>query len=516
MMFTEKDIEQFRSKDITPEIVEQQIENFRRVFPPVRLEAPAAIGNGIIRLTENESRKYINSFEKDIQHLEVVKFVPASGAATRMFKDLFVFLEKTESISEKDEVEKSAFLKDFFTNINDFAFYNDLERTARKNNLSVQGLLGSGKYTGLLQLFLGEEGLGYGNLPKGLIKFHRYADSQRTSFEEHLVEGVELARSDKNIVRIHFTVSPEHLRKFEQHFKGVRKTYEELFSVRYEVRFSTQKSSTDIIAVDMNNNPFRNENGEIIFRPGGHGALLENLNDMDCDMIFIKNIDNIAPDRIKMKTYRYKKLLAGILLEYQQNIFRYIEMLDRSTPGEQTLEEICTFLGKNICRFDPAEIKTDSPDELRRLLLTKLNRPIRVCGMVKNEGEPGGGPFWVRSEEGDLSLQIVEPAQIDFSDQKQKEIFNSSTHFNPADIVCSVRDVHGKKIDLMKFRDPETGLITEKTIEGYPVKAQELPGLWNGSMAYWNTIFVEVPIKTFTPVKTINDLLRPEHLVLGS
>jgi hypothetical protein len=515
-LFSEKDIEQFRSKDISPRTVEQQIENFRKGFPPVCLEAPAAIGNGIIRLTENEARKYINSFEKNIQHLEVVKFVPASGAATRMFKDLFAFLEKSESISEKDEVEKNGFLKDFFGNINDFAFYNDRERAAGKKNLSVQNLLKSGKYTDLLKLLLWEEGLGYGNLPKGLIKFHKYVNRQRTSFEEHLVESVELVRSDKNVVRIHFTVSPEHLGKFQQHFKEVRNIYEELFSVRYEVTFSTQKSSTDIIAVDMNNNPFRDENGTIVFRPGGHGALLENLNDMDYDIIFIKNIDNIAPDKIKKKTYRYKKLLAGILLEHQQNIFRYIEMLDRSIPDEQALEEICTFLSKGICRFDPIEIKTDSPDELRRLLLTKFNRPIRVCGMVKNEGEPGGGPFWVRNEEGDLSLQIIEPAQIDFSDPKQKKIFNRSTHFNPVDIVCSIRDVHGKKFDLMKFRDPEMGLITEKTIEGYPVKAQELPGLWNGSMARWNTIFVELPIETFTPVKTINDLLRPEHLVPGS
>ena len=510
-MFSEKDKEQFRSKGISYETIEQQLENFRKGFPYIHLEAPATVGNGIISPTENEARQYIGSFVENIQHLEVVKFVPASGAATRMFKDLFTFLEKDDSVSEKNIVEKNKFLKDFFANISDFAFFNDLEKAAGKKKFSVKDLLKSGKYSKLLRLFLGREGLGYSNLPKGLIKFHKYNGRQRTSFEEHLVEGVELAKSEKGHVKMHFTVSPEHLESFVQYFNEVREYYEELFSVRYEVSFSTQKSSTDIVAVDMKNNPFRNENGDIIFRPGGHGALLENLNDMDYDIIFIKNIDNIAPDRVKKETYRFKKLLAGILLEFQKNIFRYIEIIDRSIPDEQMLEEICTFMGKSICRFNPAEIKTISPDELCRLLLSKLNRPIRVCGMVRNEGEPGGGPFWIRNKEGDLSLQIIESAQVDLSNPEQNEIWHKATHFNPVDLVCGVRNIHGKKYDLYKFRDPEMGLITEKTIRGYTVKAQEFPGLWNGSMAHWNTIFVEVPVETFTPVKTINDLLRQEH-----
>lgn len=515
-MFSEKDIKQFRSKGILTDTIEQQIANFRKGFQPVHLEAPATVGNGIMRLAENRIRQYIRSFEENIQHLEVIKFVPASGAASRMFKDLFTFVEKADSKSEKDQVEKTEFIKEFFAKISDFAFYNDLEKVARKKNASVQDLLESDRYSNLLKLLLEEDGLGYGNLPKGLIKFHKYSDHQRTSFEEHLVEGAVLMKSDKGTVKIHFTVSPEHLEKFKNHFQEVRDYYEKLFSVGFEVSFSTQKLSTDIIAVDMNNNPFRNENGEIVFRPGGHGALLENLNDIDDDIIFIKNIDNIAPDRIKMQTHRYKKLLAAILMEYQKNIFRYIEILERSIPDERTLEEICNFMGKSICRINPAEMKTISSDELCRLLLTKLNRPIRICGVVKDVGEPGGGPFWIRNNEGDLSLQIIESAQVDLSNPKQKKIFNSATHFNPVDIVCGTRDVHGKKFNLLKFRDPEMALITEKSIGGYPVKAQELPGLWNGSMAHWNTIFVEVLIETFTPVKTINDLLRPEHVVPGS
>jgi hypothetical protein len=372
-------------------------------------------------------------------------------------------------------------------------------------------MLGSARYSDLLRLVLEQEGLGYGRLPKGLIKFHSYKDHSRTSFEEHLVEGAALVRSDKNIVKLHFTVSPEHMEAFINHFKEVKNEYEDMFSVRYEVSFSNQKMSTDIIAVDKDNNPFRDKNGEIIFRPGGHGALLENLNDIDDDIIFIKNIDNIAPDRVKKETYRYKKLLAGILLEYQKTIFRYIEILKGSVPDEQMLAEICIFLGKDICRLNPFDIKSISPNELCRLLLQKLDRPVRVCGMVKNEGEPGGGPFWIRNKEDDLSLQIIEPSQVDHSDPEQKEIFYNATHFNPVDLVCGVRDIHGKKFDLHKYRDPEMGLITEKSAGGITVKAQELPGLWNGSMAHWNTVFVEVPIETFTPVKTINDLLRPEH-----
>lgn len=515
-MFSERDIEHFRSKGISIETIEQQLANFRKGFQPVHLEAPATVGNGIMRLAENKTRQYIRSFEESIQDLDVIKFVPASGAASRMLKDLYEFVEEAGLKSEKDQVMKTEFLREFFTHISEFAFYNDLEKAAREKNTSVQDLLESGRYSDLLKLFLGEDRLGYGNLPKGLIKFHKYSDHQRTSFEEHLVESAVLLKSDKSVVKLHFTVSPEHLEKFQKHLKEVKDYYEKLFSVNLKVNFSTQKSSTDILAVDINNNPFRNKNGEIVFRPGGHGALLENLNDIDDDIIFIKNIDNIAPDRIKMQTHRYKKLLAAILMEYQKNIFRYIEILERSIPDERILEEICSFVGKSICRLNPAEMKTISPGELCRLLLIKLNRPIRVCGVVKNVGEPGGRPFWIRNNDGDLSLQIIESAQVNLSNPEQKEIFNDATHFNPVDIVCGIRDVNGKKFNLLKFRDPEMALITEKSIEGYTVKAQELPGLWNGSMAHWNTIFVEVPIETFTPVKTINDLIKPEHMDTGS
>ncbi|KPK86366.1 MAG: NAD metabolism ATPase/kinase [Bacteroides sp. SM23_62_1] len=513
-MFSDKDIEQFQLKGISSEIVEQQIDNFRRGFPFVHLEAPATVGNGIICLNDSEIQRYIRIWEENVQDLEAIKFVPASGAASRMVKDLFALLEIKDSVSPPEQVQKSIFLQDFFTHIREFAFYGDLEKIASEKNVSIQDMLNMHKYSDVLKLFLGDEGLGYGKLPKGLIKFHHYHGRQRTSFEEHLVEGAELVRSAKGEVKLHYTVSPEHLDAFIKHFNDVKGYYEELSSVSYKVSFSTQKQSTDVIAVDMKNNPFRDENGDIAFRPGGHGALLENLNEIDEDIIFIKNIDNIAPDRIKKITFRYKKLLGGILLEYQKNIFRYIEILNKTIPGEEMLQEICDFMGKSICRFNPDEIKTIYPDELCRLLLHKLNRPIRVCGMVRNEGEPGGGPFWIRNKEGDLSLQIIESAQVNLKDPIQNEIWNSATHFNPVDLVCGIRNIHGKKYDLIKFRDPEMGLITEKSIGGYPVKAQELPGLWNGSMAHWNTIFVEVPIETFTPVKTINDLLRPDHLDL--
>jgi hypothetical protein len=275
-----------------------------------------------------------------------------------------------------------------------------------------------------------------------------------------------------------------------------------------------QKPSTDTIAVDLQNNPFRNDQGDILFRPGGHGSLLENLNEIDADLIFIKNIDNVAPDRVKINTNSFKKLIAGVLLDFQEKIFNYTRIIEEENPGKNTLVEICDFLKHGGCRFNKKDLSGLSEDEIRKKLLSQLRRPVRICGMVKNEGEPGGGPFWVIDEYSNSSLQIVETSQIDLSDYKQKEILNNSTHFNPVDLVCGIKDRKGNKYDLLKFTDPDTGFISEKSAGGRPVKAQELPGLWNGAMAHWNTLFVEVPIETFTPVKTVNDLLRLEHQAL--
>jgi hypothetical protein len=514
-MFTEKDLKQFRSKGISIETIESQIDYFRKGFPPVILESPAVPGNGIIQPTAEESEKFIAKYESEKKKLKIVKFVPASGAASRMFRDLFGFLEKVASgKSEIQLLEESAFVREFVDKIENFAFAGDLKEILQKRGTTLNRLISSGNISEILKSVLYADGLGYGNLPKGLIKFHTYRSYTRTAFEEHLAEGADYTISADNQLRIHLTVSPEFRNAFIEHLKRKRSIYENLFSIRISVDFSEQKASTDTIAVDLNNNPFRDEKGDILFRPGGHGALLENLNEIDADIVFIKNIDNVAPDRVKKETNRFKKLIAGILLDYQEKIFNYTRIIQEENPGQDILIEICNFLKQGGCRFNKKELAVFSEDAMKKRLLSRLQRPVRICGMVRNEGEPGGGPFWVLDEHNNSSLQIVETSQIDMSDYKQKEILNNSTHFNPVDLVCGVKDPQGQKYDLLKFTDPNTGFVSEKSAGGLPLKAQELPGLWNGAMANWNTLFVEVPIQTFTPVKTINDLLRPEHQAL--
>jgi hypothetical protein len=514
-MFTDKDKRQFKSKGISLRTIEKQIDSFRKGFPPVLLEAPAIPGNGIIQPAREESGEFIAKYKSALQNLDIVKFVPASGAASRMFKDLFSFLEKTAAgKSEAILIKESPFIREFASKIEKFAFAGELGEILGRQGTSIDSLINSGNISELAGKILCRDGLGYGDLPKGLIKFHNYGNYTRTAFEEHLAEGADYALSQDNQVNLHLTVSPEFMDAFDKHFRSKKSAYEDLYRTSIEVDFSVQKPSTDTIAVDMENMPFRNEKGEILFRPGGHGALLENLNEIDGDIIFIKNIDNVAPDRVKQNTNRFKMLLAGILLDYQEKIFNYARIIEEENPGLEVLMGICNFLRAGGCRFNKKEFEGFSENLVRERLLSRLQRPVRICGMVKNEGEPGGGPFWVLDSHNNSSLQIVETSQIDMTDCKQKEILNKSTHFNPVDLVCGVRDRKGQKYDLMKFTDPNTGFIAEKSAGGRPVKAQELPGLWNGAMAEWNTLFVEVPIETFTPVKTINDLLRPEHQAL--
>lgn len=511
-MFTNKDLLQFRLKGISRETIERQLDNFHKGFPPVRLKSPAITGDGIIKPSEQEIIQYISKYDNVRDSLDNVKFVPASGAASRMFKELFSFLEKAATgQSESELVNKSGPVKEFINKIDFFAFSGDLEKILEVRGNTIIKLVQSGNFSELIKSVLEKSGLGYGYLPKGLLKFHKYDTFTRTAFEEHLAEGADYAVSRGNLVKIHLTVSPEFRDAFLDYFKSKKGIYEDLFRVQFKVDFSIQKPSTNTIAVDINNLPFRDENGEILFRPGGHGALLENLNEIDSDIIFIKNIDNIAPDRIKKNTSRFKKLLAGVLLDYQAKVFNYTRMIEEGKPASEKLREICDFLGQGSCKFNKTEMEKMPETNMRKLLLSKLDRPVRVCGMVKNEGEPGGGPFWVMDEHANSSLQIIESSQINLSDPEQKEIMNKSTHFNPVDLVCGVKNCKGEKYNLSEFTDPATGFIAEKSAGGRPLKAQELPGLWNGAMANWNTLFVEVPIETFTPVKTINDLLRPEH-----
>lgn len=487
-MFLEKDFIQIQSKGIEVSVVEQQIKDFEEGFPFMQLEKAATVGDGVIKLTAEQLADYSSQYTEKATALTTLKFVPASGAATRMFKSLFAFLEEGKE-------DKS--VTQFFEKLADFAFYDDLVAT---------GVELSDKQA-VVEAFLTEKGLGYGVLPKGLLKFHAYETSSRTALEEHLVEAANYASSE-GVAKLHFTVSPEHRPKFEALLAERLPSYSENLGVTFDISFSEQKAATDTIAVNMDNTPFREKDGSLLFRPAGHGALLSNLDDINADVIFIKNIDNVVPDRIKKDTFDYKKALAGILLEYQARIFAYQEQLANEASTE-LITEVLKFIETDLCVATPASVTT--AEEQFAYITAKLARPIRVCGVVKNTGEPGGGPFWCKNSDGSTSLQIVESAQVDMDTAAQKVIFNESTHFNPVDLICSVKDSSGTKYDLLTFRDPKTGFITEKSKDGKALKAQELPGLWNGAMADWNTLFVEVPIITFNPVKTVNDLLREEH-----
>ncbi|QRR02879.1 DUF4301 family protein [Dyadobacter sandarakinus] len=497
-MFIEKDVLQIqkRGSDITT--VEQQVRYFESGFPFLQLSKAATVGDGIIRLTEDEIATIVSEFDKSASDAEsaLLKFVPASGAATRMFKSLFSFLENDKKDKSVDE---------FFDRLSDFAFYEDLKTCMAADGISIE----SADEKTVASYFLTSKGLGYGELPKGLLKFHNYEDRARTPLEEHLVEGARYANAGGN-VQIHFTVSPEHRDKFEKLVVEVLPAYQTKFGVKYMVSFSEQKSATDTIAVNPDNTPFREKDGSLLFRPAGHGALLDNLGQLDADIIFIKNIDNVVPDHLKNDTITYKKALAGIVIRYQKLLFKYLEKL-KTSADPALLAELDTFLRNELCVMPPAGFESFSEDEKKAYFIEKLNRPLRVCGMVKNQGEPGGGPFWAENADGSSSLQIVESAQVDFDNAQQSEIFKNSTHFNPVDLVCGVKDSRGELFDLKKYRDPKTGFITGKSKDGKDLKAQELPGLWNGAMADWNTLFVEVPLITFNPVKTVNDLLREQH-----
>lgn len=514
-MFNPNDIKLFQSKGIDVKTIEQQIENFKKGFPFIDLVEPASIKNGIKVFSESEIEKLQKYYDRNLEDYEILKFVPASGAASRMFKSLFEFWEKAqesdnpEELLEKDKGFNSAW--NFFHNIKRFAFYNDLKQVMENNHISLESKLKEKDYITVIDFLLNDHGLGYSNKPKALLRFHDYEEGARMAMEEHLVESTNYGTNSEGRVAVHFTVSPEHADNFIDEINKIKDKYEEQFDVTYELTFSIQKSSTDTIAVDHNNKPFRDDSDSILFRPGGHGALIENLNDREGEVIFIKNIDNVVPDRLKETTYQYKQALGGYLMELREKIIEFLELLEEGNVTDSELKKMVQFCDEKLYIKFSDEFNTFTAIEKIDFLFTKLNRPIRLCGMVKNEGEPGGGPFWVRNSSGEISLQIVESSQIDFSNTEQKKIFEKSTHFNPVDLVCYVRDYEGNAFDLRDFIDPSTGFISIKTKDGQELKAQELPGLWNGAMADWITVFIEVPIITFNPVKTINDLLRKEH-----
>ena len=509
------DKQQLEVLGISAQQVENQIVQFKNGFAFSDLIAPATIGKGIVRFNENEVKELVKQFDEDKKYYDIIKFVPASGAASRMFKNLYAFVEeyKNKEIPAdflKKEKIKPDSVENFFIGIHDFAFFHNLKCQLQAKGKDIEKMLENNELVEIVETLLNADGMNYGNLPKALLKFHKYGDSTRLAVEEHLVEAAEYSNNGE-VAQLHFTVSQEHLDIFKKIVNYVVPKYEKQFGIKYEISFSVQKPSTDTIAVDMNNEPFRDKDGKLVFRPGGHGALIQNLNDLHKEIIFIKNIDNVVPDRFKATTYEYKKVLGGYLFRLQQQQFEYLELLDDGDVTNEELAEITAFAKDQLMIDIPDFFNTYNEIEMIDFLYGKLNRPMRVCGMVKNEGEPGGGPYFTRNSSDEVSLQIVESSQIDHKNGKQEAMFRSSTHYNPVDLVCATQDFKGNSFNLPDYVDPETGFISLKSKDGKDLKAMELPGLWNGAMADWITIFVEVPILTFNPVKTVNDLLRETH-----
>ncbi len=483
-MLTQQQKQQIAERGIQEEAFNQQLKNFETGFPFLNIAGAATPQRGI-KVLDDAAQAKEEAVAENYKG-NICKFVPASGAATRMFKDLF---EAADKLNSGEKIAEGSPADKFVKNISVFPFFDA---------------------KGILNLTLYPKALNYGSMPKGLIQFHKYENENRTPFEEHLLEGVKYAKDGNGNVKMVVTVSVEHQKGFEELLESVRAKYEERYNCKFDIEFTNQMPSTDIVAVDMENKPFEKEDSTLLFRPGGHGALLQNLNNIDSDILVIKNIDNVVKESLLSETVKWKKILIGRAVELQEQVYGYLNALDEA--GEEVSDELISqikeFLSSEFCIDIPQLAK----NECVALLRAKLNRPVRVCGMVKNEGEPGGGPYIIKEQDGTTSLQILEAAQIDKNNAEAVAAMKGATHFNPVDLVCAVKDYKGNKFDLSKYTDPSTGFISEKSYQGKALKAQELPGLWNGAMSNWNTQFVEVPLVTFNPVKTVLDLLRPEHI----
>ncbi len=511
--FNAQDLECIRARGMTVEQINSQIELFKRGIPPVELLRPCTMNDGITGLPESELAQLGAIYLQAAAAGRAMKFVPASGAASRMFEVLQAFdppALPSEATGRTENASREQPFRQFVSRLQDFAFYDDLRAVMARDGLDVQTLVSQGDCQTIVEYILASKGLNYARLPKGLIKFHRYPDCARTPFEEHLVEAAAYILDHNRRARVHFTVSPEQEELITHHIAQARREHERL-GIQVATTFSTQKPSTDTVAVDGDNEPVRDQEGALVFRPGGHGALLENLNDLRGNLIFIKNIDNVVPEKLTHEVFIYKKALGGLLVELQNEIFGYLEELSSGQDDERLLKRGFEFMRDKLSFSPPSVVAQAARRERSCFLFARLHRPLRVCGVVKNQGEPGGGPFWVAHAGGVVSLQIVESAQVNRASPQQRAVWESSTHFNPVDIVCGVRDYRGQPFDLKAFADPFAGLITVKSKDGKQLKALELPGLWNGAMAHWNTVFVEVPLATFNPVKTVLDLLRKEH-----
>ncbi len=518
---TAQDRTELHARGMRPETIATYIQQFQQGFPPVQLERACTLGDGIIRIPA-ETTRLERLYAEAAAAGRLIKFVPASGAASRMFQLPLSFFQQPELLSNQALAGRAAdgdvacqTFQRFLDQLDRFAFAQELRTVLLRDGRTLEGLLSQEQYYTLLTYLLTPTGLNYANLPKGLVPFHAYGDYSRAAFEEHLVEALEYVQDASSVARMHFTVAAPHRQAIQTYLDRVRYRYAQQ-GAHLDISYSIQKPATDTIAVDSDDIPVRDSSGALVFRPGGHGALLENLANLHGDIIFIKNIDNVLPDRLKPDTYRYKKLLCGYLLHLQQQAFFHIAQLKASQPSEADgaripIEAARTFAQDELSLVLPQDFERIPIPTQRAFLIEQLDRPIRVCGVVKNTGEPGGGPFWIRQANGTTSLQIVESSQVDMTHAEQQARWQAATHFNPVDLVCGVRDYRGRPFDLQRFTDPATGFISEKSKDGRSLRALELPGLWNGAMAHWNTVFVEVPGSTFHPVKTVMDLLRPEH-----
>ena len=511
--FTAADFEQIKALGISLDKIEGELLLFQSGIPKITLEKPATINDGIVKLSNEEFQKYADSFDAKKNELKLKKFVPASGAASRMFKFLNEFLNdfdyENETINAYINRKKDKNLPIFLAGIEKFPFYEEIKTKLKELHPDYYSLESHEKSYRFIKAMLSPEHFDFANKPKGVLDFHKYETAVATPVEEHLNECAFYASSN-SVSHLHFTVSDHHEDLFQTIINRVKYKVEEKSKTTLHVSYSHQDKSTDTIAVTPSNQPFRNEDGQLIFRPGGHGALINNLNNLDADVIFIKNIDNVIQNHIQEITL-YKKGLAGVLLDLQQQVFKILKAVENDEIGENNIPGIIEFMEQKLNIDVLEDFYKYTIENKLEFLKNKLNRPIRVCGMVKNEGEPGGGPFWVRSYKGNVSLQIVESSQVDIHNIEQAEILAKATHFNPVDLVCTTKNQHGKKFDLTQFVDQSTGFIVSKNRNGQDLKGYELPGLWNGAMAKWITVFVEVPLVTFNPVKTVNDLLKPAH-----
>lgn len=543
--FNQADLRFMKALGISESRLRDQVALLQRSSAYLRLRRPCTIGDGIEQIRDEETGFLISLQEEAAGEGRFIKFVPASGAATRMFQGLLSFYQtqsplvpdikepelnrhalpgawhrQNMKISKLDsepnfalngeDLEAKPLIR-FLSSLQRFAFFGELKEVMAREELNISEIIHQKKWREILDYLLTERGLNYLNKPKGLHQFHAYPDHNRTAVEEHLVEAIQTICDRTGQCHLHLTISPLQENTFKEFLDTLRPAYEKRFQCQFKITFSYQDHSTDTLAVDLENRPFRDDAGNLLFRPGGHGALLENLNNLQGDLIYIKNIDNVQPDHLKKTTIDWKKILGGYLIKIQRTVHGYLQKMTDEKTSAAFFAEVRAFCRDRLWIIEPHDFNSWASNEQKRWLVNLLNRPIRVCGMVRNEGEPGGGPFWVEGQDGTLSMQIVESAQIDYGSAEQKALWASSTHFNPVDLVCAVRDYKGQSFDLNQYVDPDAVFIAWKSHNGREIKALELPGLWNGGMAKWISLFVEVPIQTFSPVKTINDLLRPEH-----